>query len=51
MDQLQLDSHDKAVQNVYLKDQVLRTKVEIRQVNALSLAHANCGGCKSPEEI
>lgn len=50
-EQLQRDSHDKAVQNAYLKDQVMRMKDEIQQMNAILLAHANCEGCKSPEEI
>ncbi|KAK4943063.1 hypothetical protein LTR10_017262 [Elasticomyces elasticus] len=50
-EQLQRDSHDKAVQNAYLKDQVMRMKDEIQQMNAILLAHANCDGCRSPEEI
>lgn len=50
-EQLQRDSHDKAVQNAYLKDQLLRMKEEVQQMNALLLAHANCDGCESPEEI
>ncbi|KAL6248377.1 hypothetical protein RBB50_004632 [Rhinocladiella similis] len=50
-DQLQRDSHEKAVQNAYLKDQVMRMKDEIQQMNALLLAHANCEECKAPEEI
>ncbi len=50
-EQLQRDSHDKAVQNAYLKDQVMRMKDEIQQMNALILAHANCEGCKFPQEI
>lgn len=50
-EQLQRDSHDKAVQNAYLKDQLLRMKEEVQQMNALLLAHANCDGCQSPEEI
>lgn len=50
-EQLQRDSHDKAVQNAYLKDQVMRMKDEIQQMNAILLAHANCDGCKSPEEL
>ncbi|KAI1619974.1 hypothetical protein EDD37DRAFT_654082 [Exophiala viscosa] len=50
-EQLQRDSHDKAVQNAYLKDQVMRMKDEIQQMNAVLLAHANCDGCRSPEEI
>ncbi|KIW21041.1 hypothetical protein PV08_01620 [Exophiala spinifera] len=50
-EQLQRDSHEKAVQNAYLKDQVMRMKDEIQQMNALLLAHANCKGCKAPDEI
>lgn len=50
-EQLQRDSHDKAVQNAFLKDQIMRMKEEVQQMNALLLAHANCDGCKSPEDI
>ncbi|EXJ84770.1 hypothetical protein A1O3_05442 [Capronia epimyces CBS 606.96] len=50
-DKLQRDSHEKAVQNAYLKDQVMRMKDEIQQMNAILLAHASCEGCKAPEEI
>jgi hypothetical protein len=50
-EQLQRDSHEKAIQNAYLKDQVMRMKDEIQQMNALILAHANCEGCKSPQGI
>lgn len=50
-EQLQRDSHDKAVQNSYLKDQVMRMKDEVQQMNAILLAHANCEGCRSPEGL
>lgn len=50
-EQLQRNSHDKAVHNAFLKEQVMRMKEEVQQMNALLLAHANCDGCKSPEEI
>lgn len=50
-EQLQRDSHDKAVENAFLKEQVMRMKEEVQQMNALLLAHANCEGCKSPENI
>lgn len=50
-EKLQRDSHEKAVQNAYLKDQVMRMKDEIQQMNAILLAHASCEGCKAPEEI
>lgn len=50
-EQLQRDSHDKAVENAFLKEQVMRLKEEVQQINALLLAHANCEGCKSPEDI
>jgi hypothetical protein len=50
-ERLQRDSHDKAVENAYLKDQIMRMKDEIQQMNAILVAHANCKGCKSPEEI
>ncbi|ETI20865.1 hypothetical protein G647_07208 [Cladophialophora carrionii CBS 160.54] len=29
----------------------MRLKDEIQQMNAILVAHANCDGCKSPEEI
>jgi hypothetical protein len=50
-EQLQRDSHEKAVHNAFLKDQVMHMKEEIQQMNAILLAHANCKGCKSPDEI
>lgn len=50
-EQLQRDSHDKAVHNAFLKEQVMRMKEEVQQMNALLLAHANCDGCKSPDDI
>ena len=50
-EQLQRDSHDKAVHNAFLKDQIMHMKEQIQQMNGLLLAHANCKGCKSPEEI
>lgn len=50
-EQLQRDSHDKAVHNAFLKDQVMHMKEEIQQMNAILLAHANCKGCKAPDEI
>ena len=45
------DSHDRAVENAYLKEQVMRMKEEVQQINAILGAHASCDGCKSPEEI
>ncbi|KIW81968.1 hypothetical protein Z517_04994 [Fonsecaea pedrosoi CBS 271.37] len=50
-ERLQRDSQEKAIENAYLKDQVMRMKDEIQQMNAILVAHANCEGCKSPEEI
>jgi len=50
-ERLQRDSHDKAVENAYLKDQVMRMKEEVQQMNAILVAHANCDGCRSPDEI
>lgn len=50
-EQLQRDSHDKAVQNAFLKEQLMRMKEEVQQMNALLLGHANCDGCKSPQDI
>lgn len=50
-EQLQRDSHDKACQNAFLKEQVMRMKEEIQQMNALLLQHANHEGCKSSDDI
>ena len=50
-EQLQRDSHDKAVHNAYLKEQIMRMKEEVQQLNALLLAHASSSNCESPEEI
>lgn len=50
-EQLQRDSHDKACQNAFLNEQVMRMKEEIQQMNALLLQHANHEGCKSSEDI
>lgn len=50
-EQLQRDSHDKACQNAFLSEQVMRMKEEIQQMNALLLQHANHEGCKSSEDI
>lgn len=50
-EQLQRDSHEKAIENAYLKDELLRMKAEVQRMNAAVLAHANCEGCKSPAEI
>ena len=50
-EKLQQDSYDKVVLNSFLQDQVTCMKGEIQQMNVLLLAHANCAGCMSPEEI
>lgn len=50
-EQLWQDSSDKVVHNAYLKDQVLRMKEQVHQMNVLLLAHVNGDGCKSPEDI
>lgn len=50
-EQLQRDSHEKAVHNAFLKDQVMHMKEEVQQMNALLLQHANCEGCKNPEDV
>ena len=48
---LQRDSHDKAVQNAFLKETVVRMKEEIQHINALLIAHASSEACKRPEEL
>lgn len=48
---LQRDSHEKAVQNAFLKETVVRMKEEIQHINALLIAHASSEGCKRPEEL
>lgn len=50
-EQLQRDSHEMAVKNAYLKENVMRLKEEVQQMNALLLSHAKCEGCKSPDNI
>lgn len=50
-EQLQRDSHDKAVHNALLKEQLMHMKEEVQRINALLLTHANCEGCKSPTEL
>ena len=50
-EQLQRSCHDKAVYNKFLKNEFLRMKEEIQQLNVIILAHSDCEGCKSPEEI
>ena len=51
-ERLQQDSHDKAVQNALLKDEVMRLKEEVQQMNTILVAHASCGdGCKTPADI
>lgn len=50
-EQLQRESHEKGVHNAFLKEQIMRMKEEVQQMNAILLAHANCEGCKSPEDI
>lgn len=50
-ERLQRDSHEKAMENVYLKDKIMQLKDEIQHMNALLVAHANCDGCNSPERL
>ena len=50
-EQLQRNCHDKAVYNKFLKNELLRMNEEIQQLNVILLAHSDCEGCKSPEEI
>ena len=50
-ERMRRDSRDKAVENAYLKMQVMRMKEEVQQINTILGAHANCDGCKSPKEI
>ena len=50
-EQLQRDSHEKGLHNAFLRDQVMRMRTEVQQMHSILLAHANCEGCKSPDEI
>ena len=50
-EQMQQDSHEKAVQNAFLKETIMRMKEEIQHMNTLLLAHSNCEGCSRPEEV
>jgi hypothetical protein len=48
---LERDAHDKGAENTKLKDQVMRMRTEVQQLNATLVAHAGYDGCKSPEEL
>lgn len=49
---LQRDSHNKAIENAYLKDSKMALQAQLRQLHELLLAHANMKDqCNSAEEI
>jgi bZIP transcription factor len=50
-DQLQLDSHDKAVENTFLKQTVMQMREEIQQLQTTLMSHSSSDHCKSPESI
>ncbi|KPI39078.1 uncharacterized protein AB675_4568 [Cyphellophora attinorum] len=50
-EQLQRDSHDMAIQNSFLKQQLLQISDELQQIRAHAIAHISSKGCKGPEEI
>jgi hypothetical protein len=50
-DQLQRDSHDKAVENNFLKQTILQMKEEVQQLQTILLSHSSSDHCKNPESI
>lgn len=50
-DQLQRDSHDKAVENSFLKQTILQMKEEVQQLQTILISHSSSDRCKDPESI
>lgn len=50
-DQLQRDSHDKAVENTFLKQTVLQMKEEVQQLQTVLMSHSSSDHCRNPESI
>lgn len=50
-DQLQRDSHDKAIENTFLKQTIMQMKEEVQQLQTLLMSHSSSEHCKNPENI
>jgi hypothetical protein len=50
-DQLQRDSHDKAVENSFLKQTIMQMKEEVQQLQTVLMSHSSSDQCKDPESI
>jgi hypothetical protein len=50
-DQLQRDSHDKAVENSFLRQTIMQMKEEVQQLQTILMSHSSSDQCKNPESI
>lgn len=50
-DQLQRDSHDKAVENSFLKQTIMQMKEEVQQLQTVLMSHSSNNQCKNPDSI
>jgi hypothetical protein len=50
-DQLQRDSHDKAVENTFLKQMIMQMKVEVLQLQTILTSHSSSDRCRNPDTI
>lgn len=48
-DQLQRDSHDKAVENTFLKQMIMQMKEEVLQLQTILTSHSSSDRCRNPE--
>jgi hypothetical protein len=51
MEKLRRDSHDKAIENTYLKSQMMWLRHKIHMMKIALMAHTGCEGCKSPQDV
>jgi hypothetical protein len=50
-DQLQQDSHNKAVENTFLKQTVMQMREEVQQLQTILMSHSSSDHCRNPESI
>ena len=50
-DQLQRDSHDKAVENTFLRQTIMQMKEEVQQLQTMLMSHSSSDHCKNPQSI
>jgi hypothetical protein len=50
-DQLQRDSHDKAVENTFLKQMIMQMKEEVLQLQTILTSHSSSDRCRNPDTI